>query len=233
VMDTFRQPKPAAGFFRSQCSPQEEAVLEPGFHFAENDEPGGFKNEIICSNCDEIQCSIVHNGAAKPIVRLKPAHDQFPHLAHPPFFLTLPDGNDDWGDLRLEGYVSGKLVISKTLSCRGIDQKFTVIADDEELVADGSDATRVSLRITDEYGAIRPLCTDPIAITLEGPGVLLGETLVALSGGATAVWVKTTTVPGDVVLTARHAHFGERKVTIRSRPAPTSASPGAGGRTRM
>lgn len=220
VMDTFRQPKPAAGFFRSQCSPQEEAVLEPGFHFAENDEPGGFEKEVICSNCDEIQCSIVSNGVAKPVVRLKPAHDEFPHLAHPPFFLTLPDGNDVWGDLQLDGYVDGKLVVSKTCSGKGIDQKFTVTADDAELVADGSDATRVSLRITDEYGAIRSLCNDPVSITLEGPAVLLGESLVSLSGGVTAVWVKTTTVPGDVTLTARHLHFGERKVMIQSRLIP-------------
>jgi beta-galactosidase len=220
VMDTFRQPKPAAGFFRSQCSPQEEVVLEPGFHFAQNDEPGGFQKEAICSNCDEIQCSIVSNGVAKPVIRLKPAHDEFPHLAHPPFFLTLPDGNDVWGDLQLDGYIDGKLVISKTCSGKGIDQKFTVTADDAELVADGSDATRVSLRVTDEYGAIRPLCNDPISITLEGPSVLLGESLVSLSGGVTAVWVKATTVPGDLVLTARHAHFGERKVTIQSRLAP-------------
>jgi len=219
VMDTFREPKPAAGFFRSQCSPQEEAVLEPGFHFAENDEPGGFAKEVICSNCDEIQCSIVSNGVAKPVIRLKPAHDEFPHLAHPPFFLTLPDGNDVWGDLQLDGYIDGKLAISKTCSGKGIDQKFTVTADDAELVADGSDATRVSLRVTDEYGAIRPLCNDPISITLEGPAVLLGESLASLSGGVTAVWVKTTTVPGDLILTARHLHFGERKVTIQSRLA--------------
>jgi beta-galactosidase len=220
VMDTFRQPKLAAGFFRSQCSPQEEAVLEPGFHFAENDEPGGFQKEVICSNCDEIQCSIVSNGVVKPVIRLKPAHDEFPHLAHPPFFLTLPDGNDVWGDLQLDGYIGGKLVISKTCSGKGIDQKFTIIADDTELVADGSDATRVSMRVTDEYGMIRPLCNDPVSITLEGPAVLVGETLVSLSGGVTAVWVKATTVPGDLVLTARHAHFGERKVTIQSRIGP-------------
>jgi len=152
------------------------------------------------------------------IIDLRPEREEFPHLAYPPFYLTLPDGNDDWGDLRLDGYVDGKLVVSKTRSCKGVDQKFTAVADDEELVADGSDATRVSLRVTDEYGAIRPLCNDPVSITLEGPAVLIGESLVTLSGGATAVWVKTTTVPGDVVLTARHTHFGDRKVTIRSRP---------------
>ena len=42
---------------------------------------------------------------------------------------------------------------------------------------------RVSLRISDEYGALRPQCSDPISIALEGPGLLLGESLAALSGG--------------------------------------------------
>jgi beta-galactosidase len=224
VMDTLRQPKPAAGFFRSQCSPEEEAVLEPGFHFAENDQPGGFEKAVICSNCEEIQCSIVRNGVAKPVVRLQPARDEFPHLAHPPFFLTLPEGNDDWGDLRLDGYVGANLVVSRTCSGKGIDQKFTAVADDEELVADGSDTTRVSLRVTDEYGAVRPHCSDPISIVLEGPGSLLGESLAAFSGGVTAVWVRTTNVPGDLILTARHIHFGERKVTIRSRLAEDQES---------
>jgi beta-galactosidase len=47
-------------------------------------------------------------------------------------------------------------------------------------------------------------------------GALIGECF----GGATAVWVRTTNVPGELILTASHAHFGERKVTIQSRPAP-------------
>ena len=224
VMDTFREPKPAAGFFRSQCSPEEDAVLEPGFHFAENDEQGGFADEVICSNCDEIRCFIVRDGVAKPIVVLKPNRKDFPHLAHPPFFLSLPEGNDDWGDLRMDGYLNGRVAVSRTCSAKGIDQRFTVAADDEELIADGSDATRVVLRVTDEYGASRPLCHDPVSITLEGPAVLLGETLVSLSGGVTAVWIRSIAVPGTIVLTARHNHLGEGKVTIESRQLEEAGS---------
>ena len=38
VSDIFREPKPAAGFYKSQCEPEEEIVLEPTFHWARNDE---------------------------------------------------------------------------------------------------------------------------------------------------------------------------------------------------
>ncbi|HLZ97161.1 MAG TPA: glycoside hydrolase family 2 TIM barrel-domain containing protein, partial [Steroidobacteraceae bacterium] len=33
VTDIFREPKPAAGFYKSQCDPDEEIVLEPAFHW--------------------------------------------------------------------------------------------------------------------------------------------------------------------------------------------------------
>jgi beta-galactosidase len=43
VSDIFRMPKPAAGFYKSQCDPEEEVVLEPGFFYSWGDksEAGG------------------------------------------------------------------------------------------------------------------------------------------------------------------------------------------------
>ena len=38
VSDIFREPKPAAGFYKSQCDPEEEIVLEPAFHWSASDE---------------------------------------------------------------------------------------------------------------------------------------------------------------------------------------------------
>jgi beta-galactosidase len=215
VMDIFREPKPAAGFFRSQCPPDEEAVLEPGFHFSMNDEPGGFKKGIISSNCEQIRAFIGRDDVWHHIIDLAPEHAEFPNLAYPPFFLTLPDGNDDWGDLRLDGYVKGAHVISKSLSGKGIDQAFEAVADDAELIADGSDATRVVFRVTDQYGAPRPLCFDPITLSLDGPAVLVGEPIAVLSGGRTAVWIRSTGQPGVATLTATHPHFGIRTLTFK------------------
>jgi beta-galactosidase len=155
VMDIFHEPKPAAGFYKSQCSPAEEVVLEAGFHWAIDDSASHTWPLPICSNCDTIKCSIGNEGKWHQIIELKPERKQFPHLAYSPFLLTLPGGNDDWGDLRLDGYINGELKISKSFSGKGIDQQFHLSADDSELVADGSDATRVVFRVTDEYGAIR------------------------------------------------------------------------------
>ena len=74
-----------------------------------------------------------------------------------------------WGDLRAEGYLGGKLVITKTISGRGVDSKFVLLQDDRELIADGADATRVVVRVTDEFGAIRHTRTIPLRLRWKGP----------------------------------------------------------------
>ena len=55
VTDIFREPKPAAGFYKSQCDPSEEVVLEPAFHWARGDESVGFTKAVFCSNCDHLK----------------------------------------------------------------------------------------------------------------------------------------------------------------------------------
>ncbi|WP_263356079.1 glycoside hydrolase family 2 protein [Acidicapsa ligni] len=219
VMDIFRVPKPAAGFYKSQCSPAEEVVLEAGFHWAMNDGAAGFPASPINSNCDTIKCSIGQDGKWHEIIQLQPDRKQFPHLAYPPFFLTLPNGNDDWGDLRLDGYIQGELKISRSYSGKGIDQDFHVQADDLELVADGSDATRVVLRATDEYGNVRTLSNAPVTLEIEGPAHLIGPSLLSLVGGVAAVWIQVNDKPGNVKLTARHAELGTRSIELTVQPA--------------
>ncbi len=224
VMDIFREPKAAAGFYKSQCDPREEVVLEPAFHFAENDEPGDFKEEVICSNCDTLRCFIKPLDAKAgedfhPIAELKAEHQRFPHLAYPPFFLSLPNGNDDWGDLRIDGYIQGKKVISKTLSGAGVARRLEVFADDSHLFGDGSDATRVVFRIVDEYGSIQRLCEDPLQVSLTGPATIIGPGLVALSGGTAAVWVRAGRHPGTARLSALHPVLGVKQVQIDIAPA--------------
>jgi beta-galactosidase len=60
------------------------------------------------------------------------------------------------------------------------------------------------------------LSNDPITIDLEGPAVLLGSPLLALSGGTSAIWVKTTEQSGHIRVVATHPVFGRREIILQS-----------------
>jgi beta-galactosidase len=205
----FREPKPAAGFYRSQCDPAEEIVLEPAFHWAIGDESIGFTKAMVCSNCDHLKFYVND----KLVTEADPDKEQFKYLRYAPFTADFRrSGIRGWGDLRIEGYIAGKQVITRTFSGKGIDQKFSLLPDDTKLNADGADTTRVVLRVTDEFGAIRPFANDAIKLKLEGPAEILGDNPFALIGGTGAVWIRAKEQPGTVSLTATHPVLGTQQV---------------------
>jgi len=208
VADMFREPKPAAGFYKSQCDPEEEIVLEPAFRWARGDESIGFSNAVVCSNCERLKFFVDD----KLIAEVDPDRTEFGSLRHPPFILHLQPFRNGWGDLRIEGYIQGKQVIVKRYSGKGIDQQFSVLPDDNGLIADGADATRVVLRVTDEFGAIRSLANDAIQLEIEGPAEIIGDNPFALVGGTGAVWLRAKEQAGRVRLTAVHPVLGKRQV---------------------
>jgi beta-galactosidase len=220
VTDIFREPKPAAGFYKSQCDPEEEIVLEPAFHWAQSDEAIHFTVAMICSNCDHLKLFVKSNNEWKPFVEVDPDRKQFDHLKYAPFSVDLTQSKWKWGDLRIDGYLNGKQVVSKTYSGLGVDQKFSIHADDQELDADGADTTRVVLRVTDEFDAIRPYANDPIMLTLEGPAELIGDNPFGLIGGTGAVWIRAKEEAGTVRLTAKHPRLGSQTVEVAIRPVP-------------
>jgi beta-galactosidase len=218
VADMFRERKPAGGFYKSQCDPEEEVVLEPAFHWARNDESIGFTKALVCSNCDNLKFYL----GGKLIADAQPDREQFAHLKYAPFFPDLGKQPLDelWGDLRIDGYIGGKQVISRNFSGKGVDQKFHLLPDDTSLVADGADATRVVVRVTDEFDNIRPYASDPIVFTLEGPAEIIGDNPFSLVGGTGAVWIRSQQQPGTVQLTAKHPRLGEQRATFRLAAAP-------------
>jgi beta-galactosidase len=227
VTDIFREPKPAAGFYRSQCDPAEEIVLEPAFHWARGDESVGFTKAVICSNCDHLRiftrADSVERNPWTLLTELDPDRTEFEHLESPPFILDVSRFRSGWGDLRIDGYLNGKMVISKSLSGRGVDSKFMLLPDDLELAADGADATRVVLRVTDEFGAVRTYADDPITFTLEGPAKLIGDNPFSLVGGTGAVWIRAGEQAGKVRFTAKHPRLGEQSITLTLTPAKEEA----------
>jgi Glycoside hydrolase family 2 C-terminal domain 5 len=111
-------------------------------------------------------------------------------------------------------------LISTSFSGQGLDQNFSMECDDKEFIAAGADTTRVTLRITDEYGSIRRLCNDPISIEAEGPAILLGPKLFGLTGGTGAVLIRARQTPGCVRVTATHSVFGARSIAIALMASP-------------
>jgi beta-galactosidase len=219
VSDIFRIPKPAAFFYRSQCDPREDIVLEPCFNWSQGDqsEGGGIRKAVICSNCDHLK--IYLKGKLK--VEADPDRKTYPHLAHPPFqvdLLGIP--LEGWGDLRIDGYFGGKLVISKMLPGNDMDQELHVEPDDGELSGDGIDATRVVLRVTNAQGGWRPFSTGAVSLQIEGPGEIIGENPFSLVGGVGAVWVKAKQGSGTIRLEARHPYLGTKSVEIQVKTAP-------------
>jgi beta-galactosidase len=216
VTDIFREPKPAAGFYKSQCDPSEEAVLEPAFHWARGDESIGFTKAVVCSNCDHLKYFI----ADKLVAEADPNKAEFPHLRYAPFVADLGKAVGNWGDLRIEGYIQGKLAITKSMSGRGVDQKFTLAPDDTQLNADGADSTRVVLRVTDEYGAIRPFANDAIKLSVEGPAEIIGDNPFSVIGGTGAIWIRAKEQAGTVILTAVHPRLGSQQIKFELTAVP-------------
>jgi beta-galactosidase len=217
VTDIFREPKPAAGFYKSQCDPLEEVVLEPAFHWARGDASVGFSNAVICSNCDHIKIYIDD----KLVAEVDPDRQQFQHLRYAPFVVEVGPGlRHGWGDLRLDGYIQGKKVIEKKMSGKGVDAKFTITPDDSSLVANGADTTRVVMRVTDEFGAIRPFADDSIKFTIEGPAEIIGDNPFSLVGGTGAIWIRAKEQAGTARLTATHPRIGLQELQLQLTAAP-------------
>jgi len=210
VSDIFRMPKPAAAFYRSQCAPAEEIVLEPAFQWsAQGDWTDALKTAMVCSNCEHLRFYV----GEKLVAEAEPDRATYPNLAHPPFQLSLDQVV--WGDLRIEGYLAGKKVMERKFSCQGVDKQFLVEADDAQLEADGADTTRVTMRVADEYGALRRYSSAGIALALEGPARLIGENPFSLVGGCGAVWVRAGEQPGIARLTATHPVLGAKRVEVK------------------
>ena len=224
VMDIFRTPKSAAGFYKSMCDPAEEIVLEPAFHWARGDESIGFTTAMICSNCDHLKLSIDSGQGFEPIAEGDPDRAQFPHLKHPPFSIPIGEKVRAWGDLRIDGFIDGKQVISKTCPGKGVDQQFMLIPDDTELFADGADTTRVVLRVADEFGRVRPLAGDAIHFSLEGPAIIVGDNPFALVGGTGAIWIRTQTTGGTVRLRATHPTLGTKEAVFTLKEVPAEVA---------
>lgn len=217
LLDVFRLPKLGAALYRSQVDPGVRPVIEPAFYFGlgPGSPQGPGPGAMVCSNCERLEVYL----DGFHLATLRPDRAGFPNLAFPPSFidLTIEDGLPE---LRIDGYVGGELLLSRRFASDPVGDHLTLRCDDDELVADGADATRAVVAATDRFGAVRPFAGGDVSITLTGPGVLVGESSLPLAdtGGAGAVWIRTQPGKGGTIrLDASHERLGAATAWVASR----------------
>jgi beta-galactosidase len=215
VADVFRIPKLGAAFYLAEVNPKIRPVIQPDFYwdFSPKTPRGPGRHAAIFSNCERLEIFI----DGKPFATPQPDRRNFPRLPYPPFFCDLDLDGAAHPELRIDGYVGGNMVLSRSFSSDAAQDRFFLAADDAGLTGDGSDATRLVFKVTDKFGAERAFAGGQVAFELAGPGSIVGDNPFALadSGGVGAVWIRT--VPngsGQITVTATHSTLGQKSVNI-------------------
>ncbi len=127
--------------------------------------------------------------------------------------------------LRIDGYVAGTLVQVVRMSADPAGDRLEMTADHAAIVADGSDATRVTFRAVDGHGHRRPHVTGAVTLALTGPAVLLGDSPFPFgdNGGVGGALVRS--LPGRsgaIEVTGAHPVLGRSSARITATPPAPS-----------
>ena len=154
----------------------------------------------------------------KRLAALAPDAANFPNLRHPPFFADLELDGARRPELRLEGFIGGRHVLTRLFSSDPAHDRIFLQADDAALAGDGADATRIVFGQVDKFGAPRAFAEGQVSFKVEGPGRIVGDNpfLLTDAGGMGAVWIKTAVGGvGHIQVTATHSLLGARSVRIK------------------
>jgi beta-galactosidase len=224
VHDLFRIPKPGAAIYQAQVNPKRRPVIAPAFYwdFGPTSPVTSLGPAMICANLDQLQAYV----GGQLFATVTPDTAGYGHLEYPPSFVDFSavDGSGR-PELRIDGYLGGVKVASRSLAADPSGDRLSLAADDAEIDGDGADATRVAFRAVDKFGAPRPYVTGPVTLTVDGPGVLVGDNPVdfTATGGAAAVWIRSLPgSPGMVMVKASHPALGTAVARIRVREVPSA-----------
>ncbi|HLK73343.1 MAG TPA: glycoside hydrolase family 2 TIM barrel-domain containing protein [Streptosporangiaceae bacterium] len=227
VVDGFRVLKPGAALYQAQADPSITPVIAPAFYwdFGPVSPVTDLSGAMICSNLDRLEVYV----GGEYLGTATPNSAAYPNLRYPPSFadFTAVDGSSR-PELRIDGYLGPARVASRRFSADPSGDRLWLAADDAEIDGDGVDATRLTFRAVDRYGAPRPYAAGQVTLDLAGPAVLVGDNPFdfASAGGAGAVWIRSLPgSPGTVTVTASHPALGSAVARIRVRAVPGAGRP--------
>ncbi|MEG1718843.1 MAG: glycoside hydrolase family 2 protein, partial [Clostridia bacterium] len=174
----------------------------------------GISPLTVLTNCDYIKVFL----SDKEFGTFYPNREKYQGLKYPP--CIIDDFNvvwgGGWGTGKFVGYKDDKEVIVKNFTNNSTPTTLSVKADDKELIADGSDTTRVVVRALDSADNILHFFMSPIEIEVTGDGELIGDNLVSFQGGVYAFWVKTTTKAGEIKIKVSSPKFKNQTINIKT-----------------
>lgn len=220
VMDMFRIPKFAAAVYKSQRDPKLGYALEPLTYWARGEKNKGIVFPIhVFTNCHEIEVKL--GGVSKGRFK-RQFHNTDPkmqYLEYAPFVLNMNNGEwgAHWTDAEFIGYADGEAVISKKFIANPTYKGIAVEVDDESLVANELDVTRIIVKAVDEVGNVLPYLNETICIETEGDIEVIGTKCIQLIGGSIGFWIRTKVdaKPGSSVVTIKSGRGHEEKVVLR------------------
>ncbi|MBB4953658.1 beta-galactosidase [Agrobacterium vitis] len=219
VMDMYREPKLAASVYASQGDASGGVVLQPVTFWARGERNiGGVLPLIILTNCDYVELTLGQTLTK----RVYPDRETYPHLPHPPVIIDQRSITREefgtwgltWMGGTVTGYLDGELVKTVELPADPMPTKLEIVADDTALAAGEKDTVRVILRALDQGGNVLPFFDDPVALSLEGPGRIIGPALSSFKGGVTGLWIEAGEDAGTLTLTATCRPFGTQTITL-------------------
>ncbi|HEV2133548.1 MAG TPA: glycoside hydrolase family 2 TIM barrel-domain containing protein [Terracidiphilus sp.] len=215
ITDVFRIPKLGSSFYLAQVAPAIRPVIQPNFYwdFGPETPNGPGEHVAIFSNCDRLELFV--DGVQH--TTLFSDRTGFPNLRYPPFFADLTFAGHTPRELRIEGFVKERRVLTRSFSSDRAADRLLIQADELNLRADGIDATRVSVQVADRFGALRACAKGTVMLHIDGPGTLIGPSAhdLAETGGGVAVWIRTVAGrSGRIVVKAEQSQMPPARLTI-------------------
>ena len=219
VVDTFRAAKPGAVFYRSQRDPSAHPVILPAFFwdFGPESPSGPGPDAMIATNCDRLEIYV----AGHHIATGTPDSARFGSLAYPPVFANLRVDGTSLPELRIDGYLRGKLAGSVRMSADTARDRLVLAAEDRSIRADGSDATRLTFRAVDVYGNQRRSVGGLVHLSMAGPATLIGDNPFDFGAYGAVGGAFARSKPGQagpITVTAHHPGLGSATVQVTADP---------------
>jgi beta-galactosidase len=157
VIDLAGFPKDAYYFYQSEWTNKPVLHIFPHWNWKK----GKTIDIWAYTNCDEVE--LLLNG--KSLGTQKKSTEQF-HLKWPVVF--------EPGTLLAVGKKEGKEILRKEIKTAGDPAKIVLAPDRNEIKADGTDLSFVTIKILDKDGIIVPETENLITLTISGEGSLIG-----------------------------------------------------------